>query len=200
MLKFILQNIFNFIVPPPYSIRNRRNITSDSTSFHNGNLVIRGRGKVEIGKYCALGKNISIITENHDTNFASIQGFFYKKYYNNIHPGDLIKQNKNKIKGDTLIGNDVWIGDSVIILSGAKIGDGCCIAAGSVVTKDIPSYSIVAGVPAKIIKYRFKNEIIEELLNMKWWNWDNSKITKNKDFFYTDLNQVNIDELRNLIQ
>ena len=76
-----------------------------------------------------IRKVISIITENHDTNYASIQGSFYQKDFNELHPGDLVKHNSEKIKGETIIGNDVWIGDSAIILSG-KIGDGACIAAG----------------------------------------------------------------------
>ena len=69
------------------------------------------------------------------------------------------------------IGNDVWIGTNVVIMRGIKIGDGAIVAAGSIVTKDIPPYTIVAGCPAKIIKYRFAEEIIKQLLELKWWNY-----------------------------
>jgi acetyltransferase-like isoleucine patch superfamily enzyme len=86
-------------------------------------------------------------------------------------------------KGIIEIGNDVWIGTSAIILSGVKIGHGAVVAAGSIVTKSVPPYAIVGGNPAKIIKYRLSEEKIEELLEMKWWDWSEEKIKKNIDFF-----------------
>jgi len=112
----------------------------------------------------------------------------------------LVKHNKEKIKGETIIGNDVWIGDSAIILSGVKIGDGACIAAGSVVTKNVEPFAIVGGVPAKVIKYRFSEETRNLLSELQWWNWSNERIRKNKDFFFTNLNASDISELRKLIQ
>ncbi len=195
MLKFFKKIIF-----APKPIKSVKNVIAGKNSFHNGNLLIRGRGKVVIGSYCALGKSISIITENHDTNFASIQGFFYSDNFKDKHPGDKITDNKNKIKGTTSIGSDVWIGDHVIVLSGVSIGDGACIAAGSVVTKDVPNYAIVGGVPAKVIKYRFSDEIITFLNDQKWWNWSKERMTKNKPFFYTDLNKVSLTELKKMLQ
>ena len=75
-------------------------------------------------------------------------------------------------KGDTVIGNDVWIGMDTTIMPGIKIGDGAVIGANAVVTHDIPPYAIVAGIPAKVIKYRFADEIINELLELQWWNLD----------------------------
>lgn len=74
------------------------------------------------------------------------------------------------------IGNDVWIGDNVIIKNGVKIGDGAVVGLGAVVTKDVPPYAVVAGVPAKIIKYRFSDEIISELLELEWWNLEEDVI------------------------
>jgi virginiamycin A acetyltransferase len=82
-------------------------------------------------------------------------------------------------KGDTEIANDVWIGYEAIIMPGVKIGDGAIIAAKSAVTKDVPPYTIVGGNPAKIIRLRFSDEIIEVLLEIAWWNWDLEKITRN---------------------
>lgn len=82
------------------------------------------------------------------------------------------------------IGNDVWIGANVIILPGVKIGDGAVLAAGAVVTKDVESYAIVGGVPAKVIRYRFEKEIIENFLRIKWWEWDIEKIEDNIELFY----------------
>ena len=89
----------------------------------------------------------------------------------------------------TSIGNDVWIGDSVVIMEGITIGDGAVVAAGAVVTKDVPAYAIVAGVPAKILKYRFNDTQRENLLDIQWWNKDVTWIKKNAERF------LNVDQL-----
>ena len=82
-------------------------------------------------------------------------------------------------KGDIIIGNDVWIGYEAVILAGVSIGDGAIIGARAVVTKDVPPYTIVGGVPAKSIKKRFSDETISSLLSIQWWNWSKEKISKN---------------------
>jgi virginiamycin A acetyltransferase len=94
-----------------------------------------------------------------------------------------------KSKGHIEIGNDVWIGLNVIILSGVKIGDGVVIAAGSVVTKSIPAYSIYGGVPAKFIKLRLREDQIFELQKIQWWNWPIEKIRENEALFYNDVDK-----------
>jgi acetyltransferase-like isoleucine patch superfamily enzyme len=81
-------------------------------------------------------------------------------------------------KGSVFIGNDVWIGCNTVILSGVTIGDGAVVAAGSIVTKDVAPYAIVGGNPAKLIKYRFSNDIIEKLLYIKWWSWERERIVE----------------------
>ncbi|WP_299485003.1 CatB-related O-acetyltransferase [uncultured Allomuricauda sp.] len=81
------------------------------------------------------------------------------------------------------IGNDVWIGRDAKIMDGVTVGDGSVIATGSIVTKDVPPYAIVGGVPAKVIKYRFDEETIEKLLKLKWWDFSEEKILQNKNFF-----------------
>ena len=87
-------------------------------------------------------------------------------------------------KDPVIIGNDVWIGMYAIVNRGIKIGDGAVVASGAVVTKDVPPYAIVGGNPAKIIKFRFSPEIIEKLLAIKWWDWDESLIKSRVNDFY----------------
>ena len=82
-------------------------------------------------------------------------------------------------KGDTVVGNDVWIGYRALILPGVRIGDGAIIAAGSVVTRDVPPYTVVGGNPARPIRARFPEDTVRALLDIAWWNWDADKITRN---------------------
>ena len=82
-------------------------------------------------------------------------------------------------KGDTVIGNDVWIGYEAVMMPGVQVGDGVIIAAKSVVVSDIPPYTIFGGNPAKLIRQRFKDDVIQSLLEVAWWNWDVEKITRN---------------------
>jgi serine acetyltransferase len=93
-------------------------------------------------------------------------------------------------KGDIIIENDVWIGAKSTIMSGVKIRNGAIVGACSVVTKDVPPYAIVAGNPAKVVKYRFTEEQIEKLLSIEWWDWDEQKIRDNAMLMWSS----NIDE------
>jgi tetrahydrodipicolinate N-succinyltransferase len=93
-------------------------------------------------------------------------------------------------KGDRVrIGSDVWIGCRAIILPSVAVGDGAIIGAGAVVTHDVPPYAVVAGVPAKIVRFRFDKVQIEKLLKIAWWNWSERKIVENLDYFYGDVNE-----------
>ena len=160
----------------------------------NGNKYFSAseNSKIIIGKYCAIANGCKIITLNHDYNYPAIQGSFYNNFFNNKHPGEIKNPpNLERTKGDVVIGNDVWIGEDVFITSGVNIGDGCCIGAKSIVTKDLPPYSICVGIPCKPVKKRYNDNIIEFLLKIKWWDWDANKIKKNKKFFYTNLNELN---------
>jgi acetyltransferase-like isoleucine patch superfamily enzyme len=134
-------------------------------------------GDINIGKYCQIGADVAIHTTNHPVSYMST-------YINkNLFNGELVTLKENN---KTIIGNDVWIGHNVIILGNVKIGNGAILAAGSIVTKDIAPYSIVAGVPAKQIKKRFSDEIIKEIEALKWWDLTHPELEKIKSFFFKD--------------
>jgi virginiamycin A acetyltransferase len=139
---------------------------------------------ITIGNFCSIAKDVVIQEYNHKHDKLST---FYleKNLFGGKDSGDV------ESKGPILIGNDVWIGMKVIILSGVSIGDGAIIAAGSVVTKDIPPYAIVGGNPAKVIKFRFTDEMIKELLEVAWWNWPVGKINQNRNLFSKSLPNLN---------
>ncbi|GAL96068.1 hypothetical protein ATR1_011c0001, partial [Acetobacter tropicalis] len=130
-------------------------------------------GEVVIGKFCSIAVGVSIVAANHNMNFASTYPF--KTIWNEQWRflGDILDHTS---KGKTTIGNDVWIGKSAFIMNGVKIGSGAVIGAGSVVTKDIPPYAIVGGNPAKLLRFRFGEHIINKLLQIKWWDWEDEKI------------------------
>lgn len=127
-----------------------------------------------IGKFCALGKGIEFIMNgaNHRMNSVTTYPF-------NIFGNGWEKATPNlddlPLKGDTIIGNDVWFGQNVTVMPGVHIGDGSIIAANSTVTSDIPPYSVAGGNPCRLIKKRFDDDLIEYLLYLKWWNWDSEK-------------------------
>jgi len=128
-----------------------------------------------IGRFCSIANEVFIGPGNHPVDDFSTSPLFYRV----INPLNikLVEENSNfKEYQPVNIGNDVWIGARAIILDGVKIGHGAIIAANSVVTKDVPPYSIVGGAPARIIKYRFDTEKIKYLLDLQWWTWDLDEI------------------------
>jgi len=140
-------------------------------------------GPVKIGRYCAIARDTLLHGRNHLTEFPSLQG----RLYTRVLGGNLPRVDKGGIE----IGNDVWVGARSIILPGAKIGDGAVIGAGSVVTKNIAPYSISAGTPAVHKKYRFDQDTIKKLLELRWWDWPESKIRNNRSFFFINLHETN---------
>ena len=131
---------------------------------------------IKIGSFCSIASGTTAQEYYH--KYDRITTYYINK---NIFGQDV----KNDIfsKGDIVIEDDVWIGSNCVILSGVTIGRGSIIGAGSVVTKNIPKYTIVGGNPAKVISKRFKDETIEYLENLKWWEWDIEKIKNNKEIF-----------------
>lgn len=145
---------------------------------------------VKIGNYTCISTDVMTISGCHPlNNFVSIHPAFYSTacqsgftYVNeNKFPDYKYLDEINRIS--IVIGNDVWIGARVTLLEGIFIGDGAVIAAGAVVTKDIPPYAIVGGVPAKIIRYRFEKDDVEFLMKLKWWNKSKEWIRVHSEFF-----------------
>lgn len=128
--------------------------------------------KIKIGDYCAIANGTMFNPSGHPTNWLSVHPFQYREKCDPRLYGNMINKNAvyyNEQPKSIEIGNDVWIGERSVIMGGVKIGDGAIVALGAVVTKDVPPYAIVGGVPAKVLKYRFSKEIIDELLEIKWW-------------------------------
>lgn len=150
--------------------------------------------KLIIGKFCAIARNVKFIMNgaNHE-----MSGFSTYPFYIFGHGWERVTatSNESSFKGDTVIGNDVWIGYEAVIMPGVKIGDGAIIAAKSVVTKDVQPYSIVGGNPAQLIRQRFSDDIINVLLDIAWWNWDIEKITRNLEIIVG----ADIEALKNCI-
>ena len=124
--------------------------------------------RIKIGKFCSLADNIVVFTGgNHRTDWISTFPFPTFDWPGTHHKKHLLPTHK----GDIIIGNDVWIGSHATLMSGVKIGDGAVIGAMSVVASRIPPYGIAVGNPARVIKKRFSDEIINKLLEIAWWNW-----------------------------
>ncbi|MEM8672503.1 MAG: Vat family streptogramin A O-acetyltransferase [Cyanobacteria bacterium P01_G01_bin.67] len=131
-----------------------------------------------IGKFCALSRGVKFIMNgaNHKMSGFSTYPFeIFGDSWKRVAP----KANEYPFKGNTVIGNDVWIGYEATIMPGVTIGDGAIIAAKSVVTKEVFPYTIIGGNPAKMIRQRFDDETIQTLLEIAWWNWSIDKITQN---------------------
>ncbi|MBA4319565.1 MAG: chloramphenicol acetyltransferase [Flavobacterium sp.] len=138
----------------------------------------------EIGKYCSIGPNLFCGMGIHPTNGISTSPMFYST----LRQNGITLSDTNKIEEwkKITIGNDVFIGANVIVLDGVTIGNGAIIGAGATVVNDIPDYAIAVGVPAKVIKYRFEADVIEKLLKIKWWQFeDMEKIQMVEKYFFS---------------
>ncbi len=133
--------------------------------------------KLIIGKFCQIASGVEFIMNGGNHLLDAVSTFPFAVFGNGWEKA--MEGKSYPYRGDTVIGNDVWIGYRSLIMPGVKIGDGVVIATASVVTKDIPPYSIVGGNPAAVIRRRFSEADIARLLEIRWWNWDPAKITRN---------------------
>ena len=168
------------IIVGDYTIYN--DFVNDPVLFEKNNVLYHypiNKDRLIIGKFCSIacGAKFLFNSANHTLNSLSNYTFpiFFEEW--NLDKRDVTSAWDNK--GDIVIGNDVWIGYEAVIMSGVTIGDGAIIGTRAVVTKDVPPYTIVGGVPARQIRKRFSEDTISSLLDIRWWDWSEKKIKKN---------------------
>ena len=134
--------------------------------------------KLIIGKFCALARDVKFVMNGANHLMAGFSTYPFQ-IFGNGWERVMPPMTAFPFKGDTIVGNDVWIGYDTLIMPGVKIGDGAIVATRSVVVTDIPPYSIAGGNPAKVIRSRFSNETVAALLEIAWWGWSADKISRN---------------------
>lgn len=229
MTKFLKQNLLVYFLKQSYfrlkigygkNVKLEHNVQlNNNVTFEGNNVVFKntkirsshiGYGtyiangssiaRTKIGKYCAIGDNVSISLGLHPSkDYVSIHPAFFspnKQAGFTYSNEQLFEEHKYLDNGPYCveIGNDVWIGNNVLIFDGIKIGNGAIIGAGAIVTKSVPDYSIVTGIPAKHVRYRFTDEQITRLLTIKWWDKEPSWLAENYKLF------TNVDEFLNKIK
>ena len=170
----------------------------DAYTIIEKNAVIHD---AKIGKFCEVSWHCSIGGDNHNYKLPTIHHWYWNKSFGfedeeNVIGGQLFK---NKILSEEcVIGNDVWIGSGVTVNRKVHIGNGVVLASGTVVTKDVPDYAIVGGVPGHIIKYRFNDDIISRLLKIQWWNWPHEILKKNRHLFGIEVTEATLTEMEHI--
>lgn len=136
--------------------------------------------KLTIGKFCSIADDVKILLGgNHRTDWVSTYPF---SAFPNNFPNAINIKGHPATKGDIVIGNDVWIGRGATIMSGVRIGDGAVIGANSLISRDINPYEIIVGNPGKVVRRRFNDNVIDQLLDIKWWDWPIEKINQEVTF------------------
>lgn len=163
-----------------YTIYN--DFVCDPRDFEKNNVLyhypING-DKLKIGKFCSIACGAKFMFTSGNHSMKSLANYTFPIFFDEWGLDAKDIRNAWDNKGDIVVGNDVWIGYEAVIMSGVKIGDGAVVGTRAVVTKDVPPYTIVGGVPAKPIRRRFDDEIIDKLLALRWWDWDEDRIKRN---------------------
>lgn len=183
------------IIVGDYTMYN--DFVNEPMDFERNNVLYQypiNQDKLIIGKFCSIACGAKFIFNSANHKLSSISTYpfpiFFEEWGLNVK--DITAAWDNK--GDIVIGNDVWIGYEAVILSGVSIGDGAVIGTRAVVTKDVPPYTIVGGVPAKPIRKRFQREIVDTLLKIKWWDWPKDRIAH----YLADIQSGNIEGIKHL--
>ncbi len=171
------------IVVGDYTIYN--DFISDPRQFVQNNVLYHypiNHERLIIGKFCSIACGVKFLFNCANHTLKSLSTYTFPLFYEDweLEKSNVVSAWDNK--GDIVIGNDVWIGFEAVILAGVKIGDGAIIGTRAVVTKDVPPYSIVGGIPAKVIRKRYSPDIIEQLLSLRWWDWTKDRIKRNLPF------------------
>lgn len=178
------------------SFNGKSEINIGNRSYLSGMSYVNGDGKLNIGNYCSIANGVEFFTSNinhplnHITTYNLVSNARLVEDNENIYLENFENELKNlKQKNSISIENDVWIGRDVMILPGINIPNGCVIGAKTVITKSLKPYGVYVGSPAKLVRYRFNDNVISQLQRIKWWNWPKEKILKNKNLFDIDLNE-----------
>lgn len=167
-----------------------------------GDFTYTGRNftcwNAKIGKFCSISWNVGVGGANHDYNRISQHAFLYAPQFGMIDKGQ--KEGYNRFATKCIIGNDVWIGCNAVVCRDVKIGDGAVIAAGAVVTRDVAPYTIVGGVPAKMIKCRCSENLALRLQKTQWWNLPIEIIKSNFELFNSNITESSVIQIENLIR
>ncbi|WP_269466255.1 CatB-related O-acetyltransferase [Lactobacillus delbrueckii] len=206
----LFKRISSFILDPEYQFfklkwkrKNKHNNTFPINEFDMskvrvgigtyGNLNVKNttNSKLSIGNFCSIAEGVTFLVGwDHPVNNVSSYPFKVMQ----------CGQSEEAIsKGDIVLDDDVWIGYRVTIMSGVHIGQGAVVAAGAVVTKDVPPYAIVGGVPAKVIKYRFSSEVVEQLMQLDYGKLTNELIHEHEKELYTPIDQKSPEEIEQLL-
>ncbi|MBU5316386.1 CatB-related O-acetyltransferase [Clostridium bornimense] len=170
---------------------------NDPRDFQKNNVLYHypiNKDKLIIGKFCSIACGTKFLFNSANHRLGSLSTYTFPLFYDQWNQGMEVTEAWDN-KGDIVIGNDVWIGYEAVILSGVTIGDGAIIGTRAVVTKDVPPYTIVGGIPAKPIRRRFSDEDIKFLCEIKWWDWDVDKISSSIKYIQSG----NIEGLKNMI-
>lgn len=168
------------VIVGDYTMYN--DFVNDPTKFESNNVLYHypvNSDKLIIGKYCSIACGAKFMFTSGNHKMASLSTYPFPLFYEEwgLNAADITDAWDNS--GDIVIGNDVWIGYEAVIMQGVHIGDGVIIGTRAVVTKDVSPYTIVGGIPAKEIRKRFSEDVIERLTELQWWNWDDETVKKN---------------------
>ena len=153
----------------------------DPADFEKNNVLYHypvNGDKLKIGKFCSIACGAKFLFTSGNHTLRSLSTYTFPIFYEEWGLDTKNIRDAWDNKGDIVVGNDVWIGYEAVILSGVTIGDGAIIGSRAVVTKDVPPYTIVGGVPARAIRKRFDEDTIAKLKALQWWNWDEEKIAR----------------------